>query len=44
MPHLEGRSDYTWQIWSALMFQLWHTVFVEQHATSAPTFTWRDLV
>ncbi|MEO7863981.1 MAG: asparagine synthase (glutamine-hydrolyzing), partial [Nitrospirales bacterium] len=22
-PHLEGRSTFTWQVWAALMFQLW---------------------
>jgi len=29
-PHLEGQARFTWQVWAALMFQLWHIVFVEQ--------------
>ncbi|HEX6188937.1 MAG TPA: asparagine synthase (glutamine-hydrolyzing) [Pyrinomonadaceae bacterium] len=43
-PHLEGRADYTWQVWSALMFQLWHSVFVEQSGVERPTYSWRDLM
>ena len=43
-PHLEGRADYTWQVWSALMFQLWHSVFVEQRGVERPTYSWRDLM
>lgn len=43
VPHLEGKADYTWQVWSALMFQLWHLIYIEERATSAPTFTWRDI-
>lgn len=42
-PHLDGRADQTWQVWSALMFQLWHLVFIEERAMSAPTFSWRDI-
>ncbi|MFQ5943776.1 MAG: asparagine synthase (glutamine-hydrolyzing), partial [Anaerolineales bacterium] len=26
-PHLEGHADYHPQIWTALMFQLWHVLF-----------------
>lgn len=42
-PHLDGRAIYTWQIWAALMFQLWHTVFIEQNCHATPDFDWRDL-
>lgn len=42
-PHLEGLADFTWQIWAALMFQLWHVVFVEQAAKDTPSFSWRDV-
>ena len=42
-PHLEGRADFTWQIWSALMFQLWHVVFIEQKSMAAPSYNWQDL-
>lgn len=42
-PHLEGQADHTWQVWAALMFQLWHVVFIEQEARSAPTYTWKEL-
>lgn len=24
MPHLSGRRDCSWQLWTLLMFQLWH--------------------
>jgi asparagine synthase (glutamine-hydrolysing) len=44
LPHLEGHQDYTWQVWAALMFQLWHLVFVEENCSSAPAFGWQDLV
>jgi asparagine synthase (glutamine-hydrolysing) len=42
-PHLSGTHDYHPQIWFALMYQLWHVIFIEEAATSAPTYTWRDL-
>jgi asparagine synthase (glutamine-hydrolysing) len=43
-PHIEAKEDFTWQVWAALMFQLWHFVFIEQNARSAPTYTWRDII
>jgi asparagine synthase (glutamine-hydrolysing) len=43
MPHLEGAEDFTWQVWAALMFQLWHVVFIEENAASAPNYGWEDL-
>jgi asparagine synthase (glutamine-hydrolysing) len=43
-PHLAGTANFTWQIWSALMFQIWHVVFVERSEASRPEFTWKDLV
>ena len=42
-PHLDGAADYHSLIWSALMYQIWHVIFVERGETSAPTYTWRDL-
>ena len=42
-PHLEGHATFTSQIWAALMYQLWHEIFVERSATSLPSFSWRDL-
>jgi asparagine synthase (glutamine-hydrolysing) len=42
-PHLSGSHDYHVQIWFALMFQIWHVIFIEQAATSAPAYSWRDL-
>lgn len=38
LPHLEGRADYTWQVWAALMFQLWHGIFIERKERDAPTY------
>jgi asparagine synthase (glutamine-hydrolysing) len=42
-PHLEGRADFTGQVWTLLMFQLWHVVFVERRSIETPTFSWADL-
>lgn len=42
-PHLDGRADFTGQVWTLLMFQLWHVVFIEERATEQPVFSWRDL-
>jgi asparagine synthase (glutamine-hydrolysing) len=42
-PHLEGRVDGSLRLWSLLMFQLWHLLYVEEGLTEAPSFTWRDL-
>lgn len=43
-PHLESKQDFTWQVWSALMFQLWHLVYIERNVRNAPTFSWRDVI
>jgi hypothetical protein len=40
-PHLEGRADHTNRVWAALMFQLWHMVFLER--SGPPDFTLADL-
>jgi asparagine synthase (glutamine-hydrolysing) len=42
-PHLEGRATHTWQVWSALMFQLWHLLFIERPVSGPPSVTWREL-
>jgi asparagine synthase (glutamine-hydrolysing) len=42
-PHLEGRADRTTLVWGALMFQLWHLIFIEQGATDIPAFDLRAL-
>ena len=42
-PHLQGRADFTWQVWAALMFQLWHVVYIEQKQAETPTYRWMDL-
>jgi asparagine synthase (glutamine-hydrolysing) len=42
-PHLEGRADFAVHVWAALMFQLWHLVFIEEACTMKPSFTWKDL-
>jgi asparagine synthase (glutamine-hydrolysing) len=43
VPHIEGRVDYHLQVWAALMFQIWHLVYVEESCTKKPSFTWKDL-
>jgi hypothetical protein len=30
-------------VWAALMFQLWHVVFIEGKQVEAPTYGWRSL-
>lgn len=42
-PHCEGRADYHAQVWTALMFQIWYVVFIEEQERDTPTFSWRDL-
>lgn len=42
-PHMDGHRDNTQVVWAALMFQLWHLVFIEGDG-SRPAFTLRDLV
>ena len=42
-PHLKGRADYHSQIWTALMFQIWHSLYLEQALTECPSFSWQDL-
>jgi len=41
-PHVEGRGDFTQVVWAALMFQLWHMVFIEGNGEK-PQFNIRDL-
>lgn len=43
VPHREGRMDHHAEIWTALMFQLWHLLFIEERLTDVPAFSWRDL-
>lgn len=42
-PHLDGRADNDAQVWTALMFQLWHVLFIEQPLSGEPAFAWQDL-
>lgn len=42
-PHLEGRADYDAQVWTALMFQMWHVLFIEQPSQGEPQCSWEDL-
>lgn len=42
-PHLENKADFTWHIWAALMFQLWHVVFIEQKEIEAPAYNWQTI-
>jgi asparagine synthase (glutamine-hydrolysing) len=39
-PHMAGKADFTWQLWAALMFQLWHVVFIEQKESDVPGYGW----
>lgn len=41
-PHVEGHADFTNVVWAALMFQLWHLVFIEGRG-DRPTYRIQDL-
>ena len=43
LPHLEGQADFTAQVWAALMFQLWHVVFIEKKQNEAPQYDWHAI-
>jgi asparagine synthase (glutamine-hydrolysing) len=43
LPHVESRADYDAQVWTALMFQLWHLLYIEENLKHPPTFTLSDL-
>jgi len=42
-PHLSGRENRAGQVWTLLLFQVWHALFIEAAATERPSITWRDL-
>jgi hypothetical protein len=42
-PHLQRKADFTWQIWAALMFQLWYVVFIERKEVEAPAYDWHAI-
>jgi asparagine synthase (glutamine-hydrolysing) len=44
LPHLEGRADFHHQIWTLLMFQLWHHVFIVENAIDKPSYNWKDII
>jgi asparagine synthase (glutamine-hydrolysing) len=41
-PHLDGSADHTSRVWAAIMFQLWHLLYIERDGV--PDFTLADLV
>lgn len=43
-PHFDGTADHTQIVWGALMFQLWHQIFIERSAVDRPTYDWKALV
>lgn len=43
LPHLEGKARHTEQVWAALMFQLWHVLFIEEKTSSVPACALEDL-
>ena len=42
-PHLEGRADHTQVVWAALMFQLWHHLYIDTTARGAPAYAVGDV-
>jgi asparagine synthase (glutamine-hydrolysing) len=43
LPHLDGKADFTSQVWAALMFQMWHLIYIEQKETVAPSYDWQAM-
>lgn len=41
-PHLTAKADFTGQIWTLMMFQLWHMVYIEQQVLDQPVWSWRN--
>jgi asparagine synthase (glutamine-hydrolysing) len=41
-PHLDGQADHTNRVWAAVMFQLWHMIYLER--SGPPDFTLADLL
>jgi asparagine synthase (glutamine-hydrolysing) len=42
-PHVEGKADYTNRVWAALMFQLWHKLYLERPSRQKPELELRAL-
>lgn len=42
-PHLEGRADHTNRVWAALMFQLWHHLYIDAEEVTKPSYGWEDI-
>ena len=42
-PHLDGAADNTTLVWGALMFQMWHTIFIENSASEIPAWDLKAL-
>lgn len=45
-PHLEGSStngSEVWSVWGAIMFQLWHLIYIERLEKEVPTYSWKDI-
>jgi asparagine synthase (glutamine-hydrolysing) len=43
LPHLDGKADFTSQVWAALMFQIWYMIYIEQNQTAAPSYDWQAM-
>jgi asparagine synthase (glutamine-hydrolysing) len=43
LPHLAGKADFTSQVWAALMFQMWHLIYIEQNQSAVPTYDWQAI-
>lgn len=43
-PHLDGKADNTNKVWAALMFQLWHHVFMEGQTIDKPSYNWKAIL
>jgi asparagine synthase (glutamine-hydrolysing) len=42
-PHLDEKADHTNKIWAALMFQLWHRLYIEGSRPARPNYDLKAL-
>lgn len=42
-PFLEGKRDCAHPLWTLVMFQIWHQIYIQNHSIQRPSFTYKDL-
>jgi len=41
--HARGQGNYTHLLWALIIFQVWHSLYVENTITSEPALSLRDI-